>query len=187
MSIDSAVIWEIPNAAPVITITGDSSVQIAQGSTYTELGATATDAEDGDITASVNIGGATVDTGTLGQYQVVYSVTDSGGTFRTKRRFVNVISAEQFAYNQEWLPGGVLHTLENSADLAADLANGVIYEAEIVAGAATLENADTLGLSLNQPNHDNLLAALQPYLPGNSVDPIVTLNVLSYDSYGDGS
>ena len=41
------------NLSPVITLIGDSIVEVVQGASYTDLGVTASDYEDGDITSSV--------------------------------------------------------------------------------------------------------------------------------------
>ena len=66
-------------SAPVITLTGASSINLNVGDTYTEQGATATDNVDGDITANIVIAGDTVDTNTVGSYVVTYNVSDAAG------------------------------------------------------------------------------------------------------------
>lgn len=69
------------NAAPVINATDKT---IDQGSFfYPMTGVTATDAEDGDLTAKVTFN-SKVDTSTAGQYLVTYQVTDSKGSTTTK-------------------------------------------------------------------------------------------------------
>ncbi len=76
---------------PVITLTGTSPVSIEYGETYTDLGATASDTNDGNLTTSI----ATVnpvDTSTLGTYTVTYNVTDAAGNVATQvTRTVNVV------------------------------------------------------------------------------------------------
>jgi hypothetical protein len=68
------------NEKPVITLIGDSTIDLEVGDpAYVDAGATATDAEDGDLTANIVIGGDTVDTGTAGTYVITYNVTDSDG------------------------------------------------------------------------------------------------------------
>ena len=67
------------NTAPSITLSGDNPLNLNTGDTFTEPGFTANDAEDGDITGSVIVGGDTVDTGTVGTYTITYDVTDAGG------------------------------------------------------------------------------------------------------------
>ncbi len=66
------------DSAPVITLIGGASVTLNRGDTYTEQGATATDAEDGDLTANIVITG-NVNTDVVGTYTVRYNVTDSAG------------------------------------------------------------------------------------------------------------
>ncbi len=78
--------------APVITLNGSSSVDVNQGATYTDLGATAVDNVDGDITASIIVGGDSVNTNVIGSYVVTYNVNDAAGNPATEvTRTVNVI------------------------------------------------------------------------------------------------
>ena len=63
---------------PVITLVGNSPVNVELGDTYTDGGATAKDAEDGDLTAKIKKTG-TVDTSKVGTYEISYDVTDSSG------------------------------------------------------------------------------------------------------------
>jgi len=78
--------------APVITLNGASTINLNLGSTYTELGATATDNIDGNITANINIAGETVDTNSAGAYLITYNVSDAAGNLATEViRTVNVI------------------------------------------------------------------------------------------------
>ena len=51
-------------------------ITVEVGSTYTDLGATASDNYDGDITADVVVGGDNVDTSVIGSYTVTYNVSD---------------------------------------------------------------------------------------------------------------
>ncbi|MCP4320591.1 MAG: DUF5011 domain-containing protein, partial [Alteromonadales bacterium] len=64
---------------PLISLIGDASITITVGDTYTDLGATAIDNVDGDITANIVVGGDTVDTSTAGTYEITYNVTDTEG------------------------------------------------------------------------------------------------------------
>ncbi len=68
--------------APVITLQGASSLEVALSSDATSFidpGATAIDDVDGDISANIVVGGDTVDTATTGAYVVTYDVTDAAG------------------------------------------------------------------------------------------------------------
>ena len=76
---------------PVITLNGASPIDINQGVTYTELGATAIDNVDGDITANIIVGGV-VDVNTAGSYFITYDVSDNAGNIATQViRTVNII------------------------------------------------------------------------------------------------
>ncbi|WP_299223709.1 immunoglobulin-like domain-containing protein [uncultured Psychroserpens sp.] len=78
--------------APVITLNGSSTVNLNVGETYTELGATATDNIDGNLTSSIVIGGDTVNTSLPGTYVVTYNVSDAAGNAAVEvTRTVNVI------------------------------------------------------------------------------------------------
>jgi len=77
--------------APVITLNGATPVNLELGSSYTELGATAIDDVDGDISANIVIGGDSVDTNTVGTYIVTYNVSDAAGNSAPQvTRTVNV-------------------------------------------------------------------------------------------------
>jgi len=64
---------------PVITLNPPNPQVIEIGSAYTELGATASDNLDGDITASIVTDSTAVNTALVGSYSVTYDVTDSSG------------------------------------------------------------------------------------------------------------
>jgi hypothetical protein len=65
--------------APIITLNGNTSITIVQGGTYNELGASADDNTDGDISANIIIGGDTVNTVITGNYTITYDVIDASG------------------------------------------------------------------------------------------------------------
>lgn len=90
---------------PVITLNGDSNINIYQDSVYTELGATATDDRDGDISSKIVIeyrdsnnsllanGLSDIDTTKLGvTYKVIYKVSDLAGNNSTElERIITVV------------------------------------------------------------------------------------------------
>ena len=69
--------------APVITLNGASTINLEVGDTYNELGATATDNIDGNLTSSIVITG-TVDTNVAGTYTRNYNVSDAAGNAATQ-------------------------------------------------------------------------------------------------------
>lgn len=68
----------VADAPPVIQLRGSAEMTVAAGGEFVDPGATATDAEDGDISARVERTGQ-VDTDTPGAYTLVYNVADSVG------------------------------------------------------------------------------------------------------------
>ena len=74
----------------VPTITGVDNTTIKLGSTFDPLaGVSATDAEDGDLTASIRVEGS-VDTTKVGQYTLTYLITDSADQTVTAKRIVTI-------------------------------------------------------------------------------------------------
>ncbi|PIR90086.1 hypothetical protein COU05_03290, partial [bacterium (Candidatus Gribaldobacteria) CG10_big_fil_rev_8_21_14_0_10_37_21] len=67
------------NEAPVITLTGNTNLTLAFGTSFTDPGATALDFEDGDITANIVKSGDVVNTSNAGSYTIKYNVQDSQG------------------------------------------------------------------------------------------------------------
>lgn len=80
------------NSRPVVTLIGSSPITILLNSTFTDSGATAFDHEDGNLTSSIVVNGF-VDTGVVGNYTLLYTVTDSKGLVSIPAiRVVNVTS-----------------------------------------------------------------------------------------------
>jgi len=76
---------------PVITLTGLAIIEIDINESYTDQGATATDAVDGDISENIVVGGDTVDTTTAGTYVITYNVSDAADNAAVEvTRTVNV-------------------------------------------------------------------------------------------------
>lgn len=73
--------------APVLTLNGEANVTLEQNANYVELGATATDDRDGNI--SVEISGS-VDTSREESYALTYTATDSSGNSPSVTRLVTV-------------------------------------------------------------------------------------------------
>ncbi|MBP3502442.1 MAG: DUF5011 domain-containing protein [Clostridia bacterium] len=80
----------VDNEAPVLTLNGESEINIAQDSAYQDLGCYATDNYDGDITTKISID-SDIDTSELGTYTVNYTVKDSSGNESKLTRSINVV------------------------------------------------------------------------------------------------
>ena len=76
----------VDTTAPEVTVTGDNPATTELGDTYTDAGATATDASG---TVEVVTTG-TVDTDTVGEYTLTYTATDASDNAGTATRTVNV-------------------------------------------------------------------------------------------------
>ena len=80
---------------PLIELTGDENIVLVGGKWYKEPGFTATDKEDGDITASVKVEGKDELTyWHVGEYTLTYRVTDSDGNEATAQRKITVKARE---------------------------------------------------------------------------------------------
>jgi hypothetical protein len=80
----------VDTTPPEVTLLGEQEVVIYLGDVYEELGATAFDACDGDVTESIEIGNDFVDTNRLGTYKVSYTARDAANNQGTEERTVRV-------------------------------------------------------------------------------------------------
>lgn len=83
----------VANNKPTITLIGKNAVTINRGTEYIDLGATAYDKEDGDITRKIVTDASQVNIYQTGVYKVIYRVTDSAGVTVTATRTVTVKDA----------------------------------------------------------------------------------------------
>ncbi|WP_331363322.1 S8 family serine peptidase [Polaribacter sp.] len=76
--------------APIITLSGNSTININVGDSFTDPGATASDNVDGNLTSSIIVTG-NVNTNVAGTYTLNYNVSDTAGNAATQvSRTVNV-------------------------------------------------------------------------------------------------
>ena len=90
--------------APVITINGASTITIAQNDNYTDAGATASDNDDGDITANIQVSGY-VNSSVPGSYVITYDVADAAGNSAIATRIVNVLANTLIPASSLFAPG----------------------------------------------------------------------------------
>lgn len=116
----------IDTAPPLITLVGDPEIRLEVGQNYTELGATAHDDEDGNLTPSIMISGDTIQPETPGKYIKKYKVEDSAGNSSEKTRTIIIhpkivkLTADSFAKTisvSDAMSQATL-TLYNNQDLA---------------------------------------------------------------------
>lgn len=88
---------------PVITLNGPAVLYLPLGATYTELGATAWDAWDGAVSVTTS---GTVNTGLIGDDEVLYTATDSAGNVAVATRLVKTVAPKVFKH----YPVGCYHS-----------------------------------------------------------------------------
>ncbi|MBW1296019.1 immunoglobulin-like domain-containing protein [Aquimarina litoralis] len=111
---------------PVITLVGDATVTVEAGTTYTDAGATANDATDGDITAAI-VTVNPVDTTIPGVYTITYNVTNSAGNAATE------------IIRQVTVADTTLPIITLIGDNPIEIAQGEVY---IDAGATAFDSLD---------------------------------------------
>ena len=94
----SATGTAVDTTAPEITLIGASPMEVDQGATFTDPGATASDGVDGDLSARIVVGGDPVDTDTPGDYTITYDVSDAADNAAdTVTRIVRVVILRDLA------------------------------------------------------------------------------------------
>ncbi|MFA8439974.1 immunoglobulin-like domain-containing protein [Pueribacillus sp. YX66] len=116
----------IDSEAPVITLNGDNPMIVKQGDEFIDPGATAEDNFDGDVSDDIEVSGADdIDTSTIGEYTITYTVSDSVGNVATVERTVNVVEPFGDWYTGEGPPND---SLGSNGDSYLDIATGDIYK-----------------------------------------------------------
>lgn len=99
--------------APSLVLNGSSHIEITKGDVYKEMGVTAIDNVDGNISDKVKISGE-VDTTKVGEYQLVYEIEDSSNnkseitrTIEVKEKEITYLSSYDNLDNtvRDWWPG----------------------------------------------------------------------------------
>ena len=76
-------------SAPIVSLNGEKSVEVTVNTEYEELGATAIDNLDGDVTKNIKITN-NVNINEIGDYEVIYEVIDKSGNKEEVKRSVKV-------------------------------------------------------------------------------------------------
>ena len=86
--------FTVATNAPVITLIGAPTLTHEVATSYTDAGATALDALDGNLTASIVVAGHDFNNSTTGDHNVTYNVSDAGGNAATEKvRTVTVVDS----------------------------------------------------------------------------------------------
>ena len=103
--------------APIITLIGKSTVEVARNTTYTDAGATATDVFEGDLTTSIRTNNPIDTTTTPGTYTITYNVSDTSNNAATQvTRLVTVVASPDTTVPVITLTGDASITHEAGAD-----------------------------------------------------------------------
>ncbi|MDA9361262.1 BspA family leucine-rich repeat surface protein [Flavobacteriaceae bacterium] len=134
-SVNRTVVVLIDSIAPVITLTGSSTISVVVGATFTDPGATASDNIDGDLTSSITTSG-TVNTSNTGTFTISYGVSDAAGNAATvvqRTVIVSVALSISFVNGTCECPnaivgdtaviGGVTYTAVDNSTIAGEIAN----------------------------------------------------------------
>ena len=129
----NAVVVAPDTTRPVITLLGDATVQVTEGSTYTDAGATALDNVDGNITSDI-VTTNPVDESVIGQYIVRYNVADAAENDAIEvTRTVNVVAVVRpqitllgdgtvvLALNQPYTDAGATANDATDGDITGDI------------------------------------------------------------------
>ena len=81
---------------PTIVSISEAEINLEVGAAYEDVGATADDNIDGDLTEAIVVEGVeSVDTATVGSYIITYNVSDAAGnTAEEVTRIINVVASE---------------------------------------------------------------------------------------------
>ena len=109
-----------------ITLNGASEATVECGGSYTDAGAAATDQCGIDLSASIEVGGDTVDTTIVGMYLITFTVLDSAGNpALQKTRTVHVVDDTPPAITDCASNPGPLSLGEECTVALPDLTTGV--------------------------------------------------------------
>ena len=84
----------VERTKPVITLLGNAVTSVSQGCAYTEAGFTATDNLNNTISSAVVVSG-TINTNTIGQYTLTYTVKDALNNESFVTRTINVVANQK--------------------------------------------------------------------------------------------
>jgi hypothetical protein len=149
----------VDKTPPEITILGNNPVEIYKGGNYNDPGAIATDNNDSNL--NIIVSGDTVDTSTIDQYTIRYTVSDSAGNTTTKVRIVNVIPEPDtippvitiFGNNPEEVDQGKEYI--DSGAQAIDLRDGDVTNNIVTTGEVDINKEGTYTITYTVPDSSN--------------------------------
>jgi hypothetical protein len=116
---------------PVIILSGTNPFYTISGNMYTEPGYNAVDNVDGNVTANVIVNNSELNTDSIGEYDVHYSVSDNAGNTGSKSRLVKVINSASI-YNGTYIteiqcPGMPLYNYSETVTASTTVNNRIFF------------------------------------------------------------
>ena len=153
----------IDNIEPVITLNGESEINLYLGNEYMDKGAVAIDNYDGDITSNIIVN-SNVDTNKVGNYEVKCTINDSSNNSSSVIRKVNVLPKKVINYTQD--NKIVTYIKKNNLNISLgyyNLINGKSFyykENKVYYGASLIKTLDAIYLYDKNLVNDNI----KPYI-----------------------
>ena len=180
--------------APVITLIGENPQIIFKNQNYVELGATAIDNVDGDISNNIMIS-SSVNTQTIGSYDVIYSVSDTAGNSTNVTRIVNVIedttapeitllgeNPQTIVQNQNYVELGATAIDDIDGDISNNIQISSSVNTQVIGSYDVIYSvSDTAGNSANVTRTVDVVDDNPIYLDDNGI----TIKARDWASYGD--
>ena len=146
----------VDTAAPVITLNGETSLELGEGRDYLEYGATAFDEVDGEFTLSADDITQEVSSAMVGDvFTVTYQVSDAAGNVSEAiTREVTIVAPRPFIFTYQTLVANETYTLEADTesydfDYSVDWGDGVIEEGLTTTTTHTYADADVYTVSIS--------------------------------------
>ena len=176
----------VDTTIPEITLTGANPQSIELGTSYSELGATATDNADDNstITSAIVIDADAVDVNVLGEYTVTYNVSDAAGNAADEvSRIVNVVDTSDSVPPVIILLGSASVFLELGTDYtdagatASDGIGGNITPSIVVTGTIdnTIVGDYTIFYNVNDAEGNPATQVTRTVTVVNYSVPVITL------------
>jgi len=130
------------NIGPIITLNGLVFMPLNINQTYIELGASAVDNYDSNVT--VNIDSSAVNTSLPGIYEVIYSATDSSGNNSTRLRTVSVSVNDDPIIIKRGGGGIIIHDIDDIYEDLGATSTDALGENVIVESSGSVDTS-TIG------------------------------------------
>jgi hypothetical protein len=164
------------NTPPVITIHDANPLHFTVGTPFTNIGATAYDAEDGNITGDIIVTGG-VNTSVAGTYTLTYTVTDHGG--------LTASSTETVIVSNPSVPTNACDVVSDTTNMIDGGTNAVATYADNSAWTASIPGATWIWNSylVTTPTVDQSVTFNKSFTISSVPSATTTLTVAADNSF----